>query len=125
MVGPKELLTPEQYKRWYARHKVVERQRLWKIKNEANPIKALPESQRGPLPETYSLAEMFWHPVACECGSCSCPIAKRIKDYRLSLKPVPPAVKALTSYLPELPSQVQSRLQAFEEEVRSTGDSRS
>ncbi|QOC56144.1 hypothetical protein SEA_ZHENGYI_52 [Microbacterium phage Zhengyi] len=54
MSGPKDLLTPEQYKHWYARHKQVEKERQWRIRLEKNPIRALPIEERGELPDTSS-----------------------------------------------------------------------
>ncbi|QKY80413.1 hypothetical protein SEA_PABST_55 [Microbacterium phage Pabst] len=57
MAGPKDLLTPEQYKHWYARHKMVEKERQWKIKLENNPINALPVHERGELPDTSTILE--------------------------------------------------------------------
>ncbi|QGH78695.1 hypothetical protein SEA_WESAK_54 [Microbacterium phage Wesak] len=54
MAGPKDLLTPEQYKRWYARHKQVEKERQWRERLRNNPINALPLSERGKLPDTSS-----------------------------------------------------------------------
>ena len=122
MAGPKDYLTPEQYERWYARHKVVERQRQWKVALEKNPINELPEEERGELPETYSLAEAYWHPIGCECGSCEGPAAEAAKQLRLSERPVPPAIKSVVSRLPPLPDHVRLHLQAVEEAVQSRED---
>ena len=123
MTGPKEVLGPEQYKRWLERHRVVEKARKWKIINEENPINALDESERGELPETYSLVEAFWHPVACECGSCLGIPAYAVKQFRLSLRPIPPAVKSVVSPLPELPRPVLLRLPVVAEEALLRRDS--
>lgn len=57
MAGPKDLLSPEQYKHWYARHKQVEKERQWRIRLEENPINALPVHMRGALPNTSSPLE--------------------------------------------------------------------
>ena len=124
MTGKKQELTPEQYQRWLSRHRVSEKARIDRLKLEANPIKAIPEEERV-LPETYSLEEAFWHPVACGCGSCQGPVPKAIKQYRLSLRPIPPAVKSVTSDLPELPDQIRNHLQVVSEQVLSTIGSRS
>jgi len=121
--GPKDVLTPEQYKRWLERHRVVEKARKWGIINENNPIMALPDGERGELPETFSVEEMFWHPLACECGSCLGPTAKAIKLIRMNMSPIPPAVKSVVSPLPELPRPVLHHLQVVVAEVLSKQDS--
>jgi len=117
----KQELSPEAYERWYARHRVKELERRRRIQAEANPIKALPLEERGELRETYSLEEAFWHPLACECGSCEG--RYHIKQVRLLMKPIPPAVKSVVAHLPELPSQVLRLLQDVEERFLSTEDS--
>jgi len=122
MAGPKQLLTEEQYKRWYARHRVVEQSRRWRQRAEANPIKALPPSERGEMPLTYSVIEAFWHPLACECGSCEGVIGEAAKKVRMDMRPIPPAVKSVVSRLPELPDPALPLLQDALEEVRSRLD---
>src|SRR6478735_12673188 len=121
MSGKKQELSPEAYERWYARHRVVERERRRRIQREKNPINAVPVEQRGVLRETYSLEEAFWHPLHCECGSCEG--RYHIKQVRLMMKPIPPAVKSVVAHLPELPSQVLRLLQDVEERFLSTEDS--
>ena len=110
MAGPKDLLTPEQYDRWYKRHRIVEQARQDRIKLEENPIKALPEEERGELPQTWSIAEAFWHKLGCECGSCSCKLSQQIKQVRMGMRPIPPAVKSVVSHLPSLPDRAQPLL---------------
>lgn len=111
MSGPKDLLTPEQYERWLARHRVVEQQRVWRIELENNPIKAVPDEDRGELPQTFSIEEAFWHKLSCECGSCDSKLSRVIKQVRLDMRPIPPAVKSVVSLHPELPSQALPLLQ--------------
>jgi hypothetical protein len=118
MPGKKQELDPEAYERWYARHRVVETERRRRIRDEQNPIKALPVEERGVLRETYSLEEAFWHPLHCECGSCDG--RYHIKQVRLMMRPIPPAVKSVTAHLPELPNPVQRLLQDVEERFLST-----
>jgi hypothetical protein len=122
MTGPKERLSPEAYERWYARHKVTERKRQWEEMLAKNPINALDESDRGPLPETYSLVEAYWHPIDCNCGSCQGPAAKEAKELRMSERPIPAAVKSAGSRLPATPDLVLLRLQAVEERALSSED---
>ena len=102
----------------YARWRAVETQRVWRLANEANPIKAIPMHERV-MPQTYSLEEAYWHKIDCDCGSCQGQVAKAIKQERLRERPVPPAVKGLESRLPQLPDQTLRRLRAVEAEVRS------
>lgn len=118
MAGPKDYLTPEQYERWYKQHRITEKQRQWRLALEANPIKALPLEERGPVLGTFSMQEAFWHPLACECGSCLGRMAQEMKNLRMSMRPIPPAVKALVSHLPELPHQALLHLQAAVERAQ-------
>ena len=122
MAGIRELRGEEKYQLWLKRHVPVERQRKWRIINEANPIKALDESQRGPLPQTFSLAEMYWHPLACECGSCLGLPARVVKQVRMDTRPIPPAVKSVVSRLPELPDPVALHLRDAVVEALSKRD---
>lgn len=120
MAGPKDIMSPEQYERWYARHRQVERQRQWAAKLQANPIEAIPEAERGDLPQTFSLQEAFYHKLSCDCGSCASKLSEEIKKVRLAMRPTPPAVRSRVSPLPELPSQVLPLLQDVVERVLST-----
>ena len=119
MAGIRELRGEEKYQLWLKRHVPVERQRKWRLINEANPIRALDEHERGPLPQTFSLAEMYWHPLACECGSCAGVVAQAVKQFRMSQRPIPPAVKSVVSRLPELPDQIVPHLRDVAEEALS------
>jgi hypothetical protein len=105
----------------YARWRAVEDQRVWRIANEKNPIVKLPVRERV-MPATYSLEEAFWHKLTCDCACCQGFVAKAIKQVRLDMRPVPPAVKGLESRLPRLPDPLLRHLQAVEAEALSTGD---
>lgn len=122
MAGPKDILSPEKYEHWLKQHRVAENRRIWKIKNEENPIKALPLEERGELPQTFSVLEAFWHPTSCECGGCIGDFAQQVKQIRLDMRPIPPAVKSATSRLPALPSLAQRLLRVAVEEALSSQD---
>ena len=104
----------------YARWKLVEQQRRWKIENDANPIVLIPMSDRV-MPLTYSLEEAYWHPITCDCGSCQG--RKAVKQVRMGERPVPPAVRSVGSPLPPLSDQTLHRLRAVESEALLTPDS--
>lgn len=118
MVTRAEYPDPDDYARALARWRRQENQRLWKIKNDENPIILIDEGVRV-MPETFSFTEMFFHKLTCECGSCQGPIAKAVKQVRLDMRPVPPAVKSLVTHLPELPRQSLPLLRDAVERVRS------
>jgi hypothetical protein len=114
MPGPKQKLSPEKYKIWLEQHRAAEKIRRARIKEEASPLVVVPVEQRPALQNAYGLDEMFWHPLLCECGSCKSIVAPAIKAIRMEQRPIPPAVKARVSHLPQVPSQLLPLLQAAE-----------
>lgn len=125
MAGPKDLLTPEQYERWLTQHRMTEKARVHRLKLEDNPIKALPEEERGELPQTFSISEAYWHPLLCECGSCNSTLSKVIKDTRLNTRPMPSAVRSVMNPLPELSGQALRHLLDVIEAFLSSQDEHS
>ena len=108
------------YERWYARHRIVENDRVNRLKAMENPVIVLDDDARGPLPETYSLEEMYWHQSDCQCGSCINKELKRVikglaaKDGARSISPSSP--------VPPLHDQTLRRLQDASAEVLSKED---
>lgn len=110
------------YERWYARHRIVETARVQRQRAMKDPLIVLEDNDRGELPETYSLEEMYWHPAECQCGSCVSPMKSAIKMVHADTKPRPRTIRALNP-VPPLPHQLLHRLQAVAEEVLSRADS--
>ena len=120
MTGPKQKLSPEKYAIWLEQHKSAEMARRQRIRDSAHPIVKLPLDARARLDNAYELEAMYWHPLACECGSCQSVVGPTIKEVRMSERPIPPAVKALVSPLPPLSDQTLQRLRAVEAQALST-----
>ena len=112
----------DKYDAWYKRHRVVENQRIWNKELEENPIRLVPEYEREMPEETYSLAQAFYHPIGCECGSCIDALGRLIKVAHVNYFKSEPWVRAASSPIPELPDRILRHLQAVEEEVRSRPD---
>lgn len=117
MTGMKEKLG-DKYPEWYARHRMVENQRIWRLVMEENPMNTIPDYERA-LPETYSLAEAFYHRRGCQCGSCVGDIGKLAKALHANHFPEEPWVRGASSPLPELPRQLLQILRVVEEGVLS------
>lgn len=122
MVGMKEKLGEERYKEWYKRHRMVEQQRIWRIQNEQVFVPFLPEFEREMPPETYSLAQAFYHRIGCFCGSCQSDLAGIIKGIHVEYFKDEPWVKGASSQTPELPDQILRLLQGVEEAIQSNPD---
>lgn len=105
----------------YARWRLVENQRKWRIALEKNPIVVL-ELEDRVMPQTTSLLEAFWHKLDCDCPQCEGPYARQAKTIRMYTRPLPPAVKLVSSPLPELPRQSWLLLQAVSATAQSHGD---
>ena len=120
MTGMKEKLG-DKYPQWYARHRLVENQRVWRIAMEKNPINPIPEYERT-LPPTYSLEEAFYHPIGCPCGSCDGPLGSLCKYIHVTQAKDEPWVRGATSPLPQLPHQILRLLQDAEEVALSPPD---
>ena len=104
MVGMKEKLGPG-YDAWYARHRMVENQRVWRIAMEENPVTFLPDYERV-WPETYSLADGFYHQLGCKCGSCIGPVGRLLKTLHVEQFKEVPWVRGASSPVPEPPDQL-------------------
>ena len=122
MAGPKDLLSEEAYDRWLKRHRLIERERQWRIRLENNPVAALPLGSRGPLPETWSAEEAFFHALGCECGSCDGTTSQNLKALRLSIRPIPPAIRSTVTRLPSVPHHLRPLLRVVVEASQSTED---
>jgi len=124
MTGMKEKLGEEKYKVWYARHRVVENERVWKLKMAENPMNTIPDFKRV-LPPTYSLEEAFFHVKTCTCGSCVGEIGILAKAMHREYFPDLPWVRGASTDLPPLPRQVQELLRSVEKQVLSHPDPQS
>ena len=124
MVTRKEYPDEVAYQRAMRRWRLKENERLWRIKNEKNPIIVIDDEEARVMPQTFSLAEMFYHPHACECGSCLSIPAQAVKKVRMDMRPIPPAIKSLIRPLPEVPHQVLPLLLDAVEEALSRAGSR-
>lgn len=120
MAGMKEKLG-DKYPAWYARHRIVEQQRIWKLVMEENPMKLIPDYQRE-MPSTYELDEAFYHYPGCPCGSCIGAIGKLAKVLHVERFKDLPFIRGAASPIPELPDQIQLLLQAVEEAALSLQD---
>ena len=110
------------YERWYARHRIVENDRVRRLKAMENPVIVVDDEQRGELPETFSLAEMYWHPAECTCGSCISPMKREIKLIHAATRPLPRSIRA-SNPVPELPDPLLRHLQDVAAKVLSQEDS--
>ena len=120
MTGMKEKLG-DKYPQWYARHRLVENQRVWRLAMEANPMNTIPEFERE-LPETYSLEDAFFHHEGCHCGSCVGTIGQLAKAlHKMAFKDLP-WVRGVASPLPELPHPLPQLLRDVEAEALSRPD---
>jgi hypothetical protein len=117
MTGMKEKLG-DKYDAWYKRHRVVENQRQWRIQAAENPMNTVPEFERE-MPETYSLADAFYHAVGCYCGSCVGQLGVMIKGLHKQYYKKEPWTRAASLLVPELPGPILELLQAVETEVLS------
>ena len=106
------------YPEWYARHRLVENARVNRIKEEQNPVVVLDDNDRGPLPETCSLEELFWHPSDCDCGPCMSPMKSAIKRIHAQQRPLLPSIRATLPH-PPLSDHLLRLLQDVSEEVLS------
>ena len=117
----KEKLGPK-YDAWYARHRIVENQRVWRIEAERNPMNTVPDYERTMPTETYSLEQAFYHPLGCQCGSCQGTLGRLIKVAHVNYFKDEPWVRGASSQTPTMPHQILLHLQAVEEEVLSNQD---
>lgn len=120
MTGMKEKLG-DKYPQWYARHRVVENQRVWRLAMEENPMNTVPEFKRV-LPKTYSLSDAFYHFASCRCGSCVGLLGVLAKELHTNYFSDEPWIRGASSPLPELPDPILQILQVVEEEVLSRPD---
>jgi len=117
MTGMKEKLG-DKYPQWYARHRIVENQRVWRLRMEENPMNTIPEFKRK-LPKTWDLAAAFYHFPSCYCGSCVGEIGVLSKALHEHYFPDEPWIRGASSQLPELPHQILQLLQDVEAKVLS------
>lgn len=111
------------YQQWYERHLFMERIRKANIAIKKNPVVVLDDDQRGELPDTCPLAELYYHPSDCNCGPCQSPMKGEIKKIHALTKPRPRTIRSLNP-VPQLPRPLLLRLQAVEAEVLSRVDTR-
>lgn len=124
MTGMKEKLGPEKYEIWYARHRIVENQRVWRLEMEANPMNTIPEFERV-MPETYSLEDAFYHYRSCKCGSCVGPLGVMAKALHTHYFPSEKWLRGASNPPTVLPRLIREILLAVEEEVLSPPDPQS
>ena len=117
MTGMKERLG-DKYPQWYARHRIVENQRVWRLEAERNPPGYIPEFERV-LPETYSLEDAFYHAKGCPCGSCVGTLGILIKELHARRYPGVRWFRGAASPLPGLPDPILQLLRVVEEGVLS------
>ena len=120
MTGMKEKLG-DKYPQWYARHRLVENQRVWRKIAEDNPMNTIPEFERV-LPETYSLIDAFYHSPGCRCGSCVGTLGALLKPLHKRYFKSEPWVRVASSPRREPPHRVQQLLLSVEAEVLSRSD---
>jgi len=115
MTGMKEKLG-DKYDAWYARHRLVENQRVWRLAAAENPIRAIAEYKRE-LPNTYSLADAFYHAKGCYCGSCEGELGIMAKALHENYFPEEPWTRSASTLVPEVPGQILELLRAVETAV--------
>jgi len=117
VTGMKEKLG-DKYPQWYARHRVVENERVWRLTMEDNPMNTVPDFKRV-LPKTWDLDAAFYHHKSCPCGSCVGEIGVLAKALHSNYFPDEPWIRGASSPLPELPRRVLQPLRVVEEAVLS------
>lgn len=112
----------DKYPQWYARHRLVENQRVWRLVMEDNPMKTVPDFERELPTDTYDLDQAFYHYPSCKCGSCVGEIGVLAKAMHKEYFPDEPWFRGALTTLPELPHQILLLLQDVEAKVLSPPD---